>query len=131
MSAASQGMIQPLTSMKRLGLANSKMFAQLRPRSDMVILARFSRTAAAAAKGESSTATNEKAARSGKAPFASPSRLARIAPAPKITAGEISGRMSSGKMRPPRRTDSVSPAPMAPMALMAGVPSASEAMSAS
>ena len=34
-------------------------------------------------------------------------------------------------MSPPRRTDSVSPAPMAPMALMAGVPSASDAMSAS
>ncbi len=52
--------------------------------------------------------------------------LAATAPAPKITAGARSGRMIRGRISPPRFSDKVRLAPIAPTALTAGVPIRSE-----
>ena len=46
-----------------------------------------------------------------------PSNVAETAPEPKITAGASKGRMSRGRISPPRFSDKVRLAPMAPMAL--------------
>ena len=55
---------------------------------------------------------------------------AQTAPAPKITAGDRRGRISSGRINPPRLSDRVRLAPMAPTALTAGVPISSDTNSA-
>src|SRR5579871_246330 len=84
--------------------------------------ARLSRTAAAAAKGESNVAATENAARNRSAPSDSPSSIACTAAAPKMTAGASSGSTKRGRINPPLRIERVSPAPIAPSALTAGVP---------
>src|SRR5690242_101406 len=70
--------------------------------------ARLSRTAAAAANGDSSVVATANAAKNRSAPLLNPSSAACTAPAPKITAGASSGSTSSGRISPPRRIDMVS-----------------------
>ena len=85
--------------------------------------------AAAAAKGARAMAPSDRAhrTRNGLRNGAPPPLAADAAATPKISTGIVSGRTRIAMSRPPRLSETVSAAPIAPIIVSAGVPAASVA----
>src|SRR6185437_9243768 len=85
--------------------------------------------AAAAAKGAAAIAARDSAhsVRNGGRNGAAPPLAEEAAATPKMSAGIVSGNTRTAIRRPPRRSETVSAAPIAPIMVSAGVPAASVA----